>query len=254
MAGRLIPAAATLSFLLCWEALCRLQEIPHFILPAPSRIAILLLTETPLLLKHAAVTTFEIALGIVFSLAAALPLSIAMFFSPLLERGLSPLLIASQAIPVFAVAPLLVVWFGYGMGSKVIMAALIIFFPVTVTLLQGFKSCDPGLRRLFFVMGADFRRTLRYLYWPWALPYFFAGLRVAVSVAAIGAVIGEWVGSLEGLGYLMMQANARLRVDMVFACVVLLSCIGLLLWGGVSRLEARYVRWNQDTKEIQTNK
>ncbi len=253
MKARSLPFVTTLSFLCLWELICRLRDLPPFLLPAPSRIAGVLLSEAPLLLRHACVTTFEILLGIALSLAAALPLSVAMFFSPTLERSLSPLLIASQAIPVFAVAPLLVVWFGYGIGSKVVMAALIIFFPVTVTLLQGFKSCDPGLRTLFFVMGADFRRTMRFLYWPWALPYFFAGLRVAVSVAAIGAVIGEWVGSLEGLGFLMMQANARLRVDMVFACVMILSCIGLLLWSAVSFLEARCVRWVREPEKNRTN-
>jgi putative hydroxymethylpyrimidine transport system permease protein len=241
----LLPLVLTLFFLLFWEAFCRIEKVPPFLLPTPSRIIGLMIAEAPLLLRHATITFLEIILGIMLSLAVALPLAVAMFYSPTLERALSPLLVASQAIPVFAVAPLLVVWFGYGMGSKIVMAAVIIFFPVTVTLLQGFKSCNPGLRTLFFVMGADFRRTLRLLYWPWALPYFFSGLRVAVSVAAIGAVIGEWVGSMEGLGFLMMQANARLRVDMVFASIVILSCIGLSLWTAVSCIEVFCIRWNK---------
>jgi putative hydroxymethylpyrimidine transport system permease protein len=129
------------------------------------------------------------------------------------------------------------------MGSKVAMAAVIIFFPVTVTLLQGFKSCDPDMKTLFSVMGAGFLTTLRHLYWPWALPYFFAGLKVAVSVAAIGAVIGEWVGSTDGLGFLMMQANARLRVDLVFASIVVLSGGSLSLWGTGCIFEKNTVRW-----------
>lgn len=230
-------------FLVCWEILCRTREIPPFILPSPSRILSAILSNWRILLLHGAVTSAEILLGIGLSLLVAIPLSMGMFFSPAAERTLSPLLVTSQAIPVFALAPLLIVWFGYGMGSKVIMAAVIIFFPVTVTLLSGFKNCDPQFRVLFRLMGAGFWKTLRFLYWPWALPYFFAGLRVAVSVATIGAVIGEWVGSQEGLGYLMMQANARLRVDLVFASIALLSCIGLFLWRGVSLLEHRFVRW-----------
>ena len=238
-----LPLLFLCTFLAAWEAFCRLFDIPPFLLPAPSRVAHVLATEAPLLLRHGLTTILEILLGILLSLAVGIPLSIAMFFSPALEKALSPLLIASQAIPVFAAAPLLVVLFGYGMGSKIAMAAVIIFFPVTVTLLQGFKSCDPDLKILFSVMGAGCLTTLRHLYWPWALPYFFAGLRVAVSVAAIGAVIGEWVGSLDGLGFLMMQANARLRVDLVFASIVVLSAVSLSLWGIVCFLEKNTVRW-----------
>ena len=232
-------------FLAVWETLCRLFALPPFLLPAPSRVVHVLAAEAPLLFRHGLTTTLEILLGILLSLAVGVPLSIAMFFSPALEKAISPLLIASQAIPVFAAAPLLVVWFGYGMGSKVAMAAVIIFFPVTVTLLQGFKSCDPDMKTLFSVMGAGFLTTLRHLYWPWALPYFFAGLKVAVSVAAIGAVIGEWVGSTDGLGFLMMQANARLRVDLVFASIVVLSAVSLLLWGTVCIFEKNTVRWTE---------
>jgi putative hydroxymethylpyrimidine transport system permease protein len=238
-----LPLLLLGAFLAIWEVCCRRFSIPPFLLPAPSGVFRVLASEAPLLMRHGLTTTLEIIFGITLSLGMGIPLSIAMFFSPALEKALSPLLIASQAIPVFAAAPLLVVWFGYGMGSKVAMASVIIFFPVTVTLLQGFKSCDPDLRKLFSVMGADFWTTLRYLYWPWALPYFFAGLRVAVSVAAIGAVIGEWVGSLDGLGFLMMQANARLRVDLVFASIAVLSAISLSLWGAVSFLEKKTVRW-----------
>ena len=126
-------------------------------------------------------------------LALAVPLAVAMFAKPSLEKALAPFLVASQAIPVFALAPLLVVWLGYGLASKILMAAVIIFFPITVSLLEGFRSCDTAYRILFRLMGAGFWQTLRRLYWPWALPYFFAGLRVGVSVATIGAVIGEVV-------------------------------------------------------------
>ena len=164
---------------------------------------------------------------------------------PWLEKALSPFLVASQAIPVFALAPLLVVWLGYGMAGKILMAAIIIFFPITVSLLEGFKSCDREFRVMFRLMGAGFWQTMRLLYWPWALPHFFAGLRVGVTVATIGAVIGEWVGAQKGLGYLMIQANARLKVDLVFAVILWLSLMGLLLWFGVGWLERKSIRWKQ---------
>ncbi|HIP82278.1 MAG TPA: ABC transporter permease, partial [Desulfocapsa sulfexigens] len=180
------------------------------------------------------------------ALAVAIPLAMGMFAWPWLEKALSPFLVVSQAIPVFALAPLLVVWLGYGMAGKILMAAIIIFFPVTVSLLEGFKSCDREFRVLFRLMGAGFWQTMRLLYWPWALPHFFAGLRVGVTVATIGAVIGEWVGAQKGLGYLMIQANARLKVDLVFAAILWLSLMGLLLWFGVGWLEKKSIHWKEN--------
>jgi putative hydroxymethylpyrimidine transport system permease protein len=199
--------------------------------------------RAPLLAPHAAVTATEIVAGCLLALAAALPLSVGMFYSPHLERALAPFLVASQAVPVFALAPLLVVWLGYGMASKVLMAAVIIFFPITVTLLEGFKNCDTEYRALFRLMGAGFWATFRRLYWPWALSHFFAGLKVGVSVATIGAVIGEWVGASQGLGYLMIQSNARLQTDLVFAAILWLSLMGLTLWALVGWLEGRMITW-----------
>ncbi len=239
-----IALAGVLAIMTAWEAACRLIPLPDFILPPPSAIVQVAVVKAPLLAANAAVTAVEIVAGIALALTLAVPLATAMFASRSLERALAPFLIASQAIPVFAIAPLLVIWFGYGPASKVVMAAVIIFFPITVSLLEGFKSCHPGYRILFRLMGASFGRQLRYLYWPWALPYFFAGLKVGVSVATIGAVIGEWVGAQAGLGYLMIQANARLQVDLVFAAILWLSLMGVGLWFLVGWLEKRLVVWN----------
>jgi putative hydroxymethylpyrimidine transport system permease protein len=232
-----------LVLLAVWEAACRGLQVPDFILPAPSRILKVAVFQAATLLPHAGITALEVLIGIIVSLLVAVPLSIVMFAHPSLERALAPFLVASQAVPVFAIAPLLVVWLGYGMASKILMAAVIIFFPITVNLLEGFKNCDQEFRVLFQLMGAGFMKTLRLLYWPWALPHFFAGLKVGVSVATIGAVIGEWVGAQQGLGYLMIQANARLNVDMVFAAILWLSGMGLSLWVFVGYLERRVITW-----------
>lgn len=229
--------------LLGWEAACRLLHVPDYILPPPTRVFETAVARTPLLAVHAVVTAAEIVGGILLALLVAVPLATLMFARPTLEKALAPFLVASQAVPVFAVAPLLVVWFGYGMASKVLMAAVIIFFPITVSLLEGYKACDPAYRNLFRLMGAGFWQSLRRLYWPWALPQFFAGLKVGVSVATIGAVIGEWLGAQQGLGFLMIQANARLKVDLVFAAILWLSLMGLGLWHAVGWLERRVVRW-----------
>lgn len=240
---RFLATGGILVLLAIWELACRGLDLPAYILPPPSRIALLAVARAPLIAPHALVTGLEIVAGILLALAVAVPLAVAMFARPALERALAPFLVASQAVPVFAVAPLLVVWLGYGMASKVLMAAVIIFFPITVSLLAGLKGCDRDLRLLFGLMGAGFLDALRLLYWPWALPQFFAGLKVGVSVATIGAVIGEWVGAQQGLGYLMIQANARLQVDLVFAVILWLSLMGLGLWGLVGWIEGRVVTW-----------
>jgi putative hydroxymethylpyrimidine transport system permease protein len=229
--------------LVVWELACKGFNVPDFILPTPSRIIMVALLRAAILLPHAGITALEVLSGIMISLLVAVPLAIVMFAYPSVENALAPFLVASQAVPVFAVAPLLVVWLGYGMASKVLMAAVIIFFPITVNLLEGFKSCDQEFRVLFQLMGAGFWKTLRLLYWPWALPHFFAGLKVGVSVATIGAVIGEWVGAQQGLGYLMIQANARLNVDLVFAAILWLSAIGLSLWFFVGFMEKKVISW-----------
>ncbi len=240
---RTITCGIALLILVLWELACRAFNLPDFILPTPSSILTVSITKAHILAPHAAVTGMEIVAGILLALIIALPLSTIMFACPSIEQALSPFLVASQAVPVFALAPLLVVWLGYGMASKVLMAAIIIFFPITVSLLQGFKSCDSDYTVLFQLMGSRFWKTMRLLYWPWALSHFFSGLKVGVSVATIGAVIGEWVGAQKGLGYLMIQANARLKVDLVFAAILWLSIMGLALWTLVGHLETKIIKW-----------
>ena len=242
---RLATVMALFCLLAVWEGACRSGAVPPYILPAPSRVLAVAVLEAPRLGIHGLVTLTEILAGIGIAVAVAVPLAVFMFSHPDVERALAPVLIASQAVPVFAVAPLLVIWLGYGMASKVLMAAVIIFFPITVSLLEGFKSCESEYRVLFRLMGASFWQSIRRLYWPWALPQFFAGLKVGVSVATIGAVIGEWVGAQQGLGYLMIQANARLKVDLVFAAILWLTAMGLCLWAATGWLESRFVRWKR---------
>ena len=239
----LFSGTLILIILAVWESACRGFNLPDFILPPPSQILTVAVVQVPLLLPHAATTAMEVLVGILLSLMVAVPLAMIMFAHPAVEKAIAPFLVASQAVPVFAIAPLLVIWLGYGIASKVLMAAVIIFFPITVSLLEGFKSCDSEFRILFQLMGAGFWKTMRLLYWPWALPHFFAGLKVGVSVATIGAVIGEWVGAQQGLGYLMIQANARLKVDLVFAAILWLSAMGLSLWVVVGYLEKRVITW-----------
>jgi putative hydroxymethylpyrimidine transport system permease protein len=226
-----------------WELFVKLFTIPLFILPPPSNIFTTAVVQTPYILPHAVITFIEILAGIFLALVTAVPLAILMFAKPVLEKALAPFLVASQAIPVFALAPLLVVWLGYGIASKIFMAWIIIFFPICINLLEGLKSCDSELKTLFRLMGASFFKTLTMLYLPRALPHFFAGLKVGVVVATIGAVIGEWVGAQQGLGFLMIQSNARLQVDLVFAAILWLTGMGIGMWWIVGELEKRIITW-----------
>jgi len=245
---RLAAIAATL--LLLWEGLVLATGVPHFILPAPHRIAAAFTARFDLLAQHAATTATEIVLGLALGTLAGGLLALALAASPRIRGWLLPLVIASQAIPVFAVAPLLVLWLGYGLASKIAMAALVIFFPVTVALFEGLRRTDPGwidLARTMTGGPAAGWRTLVHLRLPAALPAFGAGMRVAAAVAPIGAVIGEWVGSSGGLGYLMLHANARMQVDLMFAALLVLAAMALALYLAVDRILARAMPWAADT-------
>lgn len=235
------PLALFAAGLAAWELAVRALGLPPFILPAPSRIALELVRRHRLLAAHAAITFGEVLAGFALGAAAGVTLALLLDASPSLRRAAMPWLVASQAVPVFAVAPLLVLWLGYGWASKVAMASVITFFPVTVNVLDGLRP-DPDALRLFVALGASRWQLLRMLKLPGALPGLLSGLKVAASVATIAAVIGEWVGAQAGLGYLMMQANAQLRVPLVFAALVWLAAMGLGLYGLVELVERRVSR------------
>lgn len=244
------PLITALGLLAGWELLVRLTGVPPFILPGPIRVARTLVERAELLLAHAGVTVAEILLGILLgSLVGAASAVALAAFAPL-RRWLLPVLVVSQALPVFALAPLLVLWFGYGMASKVAMAVLIIYFPVTAAFFDGMRRTEPGWLELARIMNARRERVLFEIRVPAALPALASGLRVAASVAPIGAVVGEWVGSSAGLGYLMLHANARMQVDLVFAALLLLAILALALWYALDRALARIVHWQKETLSI----
>ena len=174
-----------------------------------------------------------------------------MIASQNLKRWLLPVLVISQAIPVFALAPLLVLWLGYGLASKVAMAVLIIFFPVTAAFYDGLRRTDPGWLELARVMNASPKAILFQIRIPAALPAFASGLRVATAVAPIGAIVGEWVGSSAGLGFYMLHANARMQVDTMFAALALLAVMALALYFLIDWTMSHIVYWQKETdKEV----
>jgi putative hydroxymethylpyrimidine transport system permease protein len=243
--GRAVVVAAGVVAL--WQVLVWATKPLPFILPGPARVAGVWLAQHALILRHTGTTSIEIVAGLLagtaFGVAAALTLA---YFRPA-RRWLLPVLVASQAVPVFALAPILVLWLGYGLASKVAMAALIIFFPVTASFYDGLRRTDPGWLELARTMNADRWRLLRHVRLPSALPALASGLRVAAAVAPIGAVIGEWVGSSSGLGYLMLQANARMQVDLMFAALATLAAVSLLLYYLVDAGARRLLPWSPDS-------
>ena len=236
-----------IGFLAFWEITVRLLGTPAYILPTPSRVAVTLIEQAGLLWRDALVTGSEMLGGLLLGTAAGIGVSLVMAQSRRLEQALGPLLVVAQALPVFAIAPLLVVWFGFGIASKLAMAGLIIFFPVSTSLFEGLRRTDEGLIDLARLNRASRRDTLFLIRLPAALPALASGLRVAAAVAPLGAVVGEWVGSSSGLGLVMLHANARMQTDTVFAGLTILVVFSLALWGAVGVLTRRLVFWAPDT-------
>ena len=239
-----LPRIATLAAMLgIWETAVRLAGTPAFILPPPSGIISAFAEQPSYFLHHAGITATEILLGLAAGLTAGIATALVITASPALSRLVGPALVASQALPVFAIAPLLVIWFGFGMISKVIMAALIIYFPVATAFVDGLRRTDPGLIDLAQLNGASRRQTFAVIRIPAALPAFGSGLRVAAGIAPIGAIVGEWVGASAGLAFIMLQANARMQTDNVFVALVLLALMAILLRTAVERILRRILFW-----------
>ena len=219
-----------------------------FILPGPLQVFAALQANLDYLRGHAFVTLSEIALGLLVGTLLGVSTALLVASWGFARRWVLPLLVMSQALPVFAIAPLLVVWFGYGLGSKIVMTTIIIFFPITSAFQDGLRRTDPGLLDLARLARASRLQTLRLLRIPSALPALASGLRVAIAVAPIGAIVGEWVGASAGLGYVMLHANARAQVDLVFAALLILGLLAAILWFTADALLTRLVPWSVEKR------
>ncbi|MFY0646171.1 ABC transporter permease [Sulfitobacter geojensis] len=228
-----------------WQAAVILTNAPHFILPSPWRVAQAAYHSRAIIAQNAWVTTIEVCLGLLIGTALGVVTAIQLSMSKTAERLMLPILVFTQAVPVFALAPLLTLWFGYGMGSKIVMAVLIIYFPVTSAFHDGLARIDSGYRDLSVSMSAGKWNFMRYVQIPQALPALGSGLRLAAVYAPIGAVIGEWVGASKGLGYLMLLANGRAKIDLMFASLIVLACLTVLLHLAVGVLASRLTRYAQ---------
>lgn len=229
-----------------WQVVVLATGMPHYLLPAPTRVAQVFWARADILWDNAQITMLEIVLGLILGVLAGASCALLLMASRLARRWVLPVLIASQAIPTFAIAPLLVLWFGYGFGSKIVMAILVIFFSVASTFYDGLRRTEPGWLDLARTMSASPWRTLWLVRVPAALPALATGIRVAAVFAPIGAIIGEWVGASKGLGYLMLQSNARMQIDMLFAALFVLAVFAIALYAAVDLILRRLISWAPD--------
>ena len=251
-AARLVPRAVRkgwtslrggLVVLVIWQLAITAFDPPRYLLPAPLAVADTLVTRLSFLAENAATTLAEAILGLVLGTLAGVLSGAAVVGFPRFGALAWPVLLVLQAIPVFALAPLLVIWFGFGMASKIVMAALILFFPVASAFADGLRRTDAALIEVAELAGASRFQTFRWVRIPLAVPAFVTGLRVAAPLAPLGAVIGEWVGASGGLGFVMIQANARMQTEIMFAAIVLLAAMTLVLRFLVDAIAARLTPW-----------
>jgi ABC-type nitrate/sulfonate/bicarbonate transport system permease component len=234
--------------LLAWEAYCRSSGISAVVLPSPTRIVEQLWAFRGDAIRHLLPTIGETIVGLAVSLVVSIVVAVAMDRFVVLRRALQPLLVASQTVPVVAIAPLLVLWFGFGLAPKILIVVLVTFFPVTVALMDGFAAATSEATDLLRAIGATRSEIFRKLRWPAALPSLFTGLRIAATYGVIGAVFGEYVGAYEGLGIWMQLSQNAFRTDLVFAAILLAAALSVALFALVSAVERLVVPWSSGAR------
>ena len=233
------PAVVIVALLGVWQGAVWLFQVPRWLLPPPSSIAVELVASKGLLWSHTLVTLQEVFIGFALAVVVGIVLAVGIAYSRLMERSIYPFVVASQTVPIIAIAPLLLIWVGYGMASKVIVVGLISFFPIVVNMVDGLKSVDGDMVNMMRTMGASRWQVFTKLQVPTSLPFLFSGMKIGIAVSVIAAVIAEWVGASAGLGYLMTLSVPYFLTARVFAAIVVLSFIGVglfLLTGVVERL------------------
>ena len=236
-------AALLLGLVVAWEVIARVSDIPEYLLPTPSEILADLKTDWVILWPALLVTLKEVLIGFVLATVAGVGLAVLLHLYGPLRRTLYPILIGSQTIPIVVLAPILVILLGYGILPKLVIVALICFFPIVVNGLDGLRAVDDDFIRMMYTLDATRWGIFRRVEFPGALPSFFSGMRIAATFASIGAVFGEWSGSNAGLGYVMLAATPNLLTSRIFAAILLLTVISLVLFGLVSLLERIAVPW-----------
>ncbi len=250
MLKRNLPSViAVTAVLLVWQLVCSLGWIPAYMLPSPMKVLRSFVQELPLLWNHSRITLQEAFLGLLLGVSVGFLAAVLMDAFDLLYKAFYPLLILTQTVPSVAIAPLLVLWFGYEMTPKIILIVISTFFPVTVGLLDGFRSADKDAIGLLRSMGADRRHVFWYIKFPTALPQLFSGLRIAAAYSVVGAVISEWLGGFGGLGVYMTRVKKAFAFDKMFAVIFLISAISLALMALVELAEKKCMPYRHLNKE-----
>jgi NitT/TauT family transport system permease protein len=238
------PVLLVVLLLVAWDLVIRLFRIPPYLVPTPRSVVAQLIAEWPRLLHESIPTTYATLGGFALSIAFGIPMALLIAYSRTIESFVYPLLVFSQSVPKIAIAPLFVVWFGFGIIPKVIAAFMLGFFPVVVSTVMGFKSVDPDMLDLARSMKSSRIETFLRISLPQALPSIFAGLKISITLCVVGAVVGEFVGSNSGIGYLLQIANGNFDLPLMFAALTVLSGIGVLLFVAVDVVERLLVPWH----------
>lgn len=252
----LVDRYGSLLLVLCivafWEFSVRYFDIPRFLLPAPSEVVALMYREWSLLQMHATATILSIVSGYAAAVVFALSISALMIRFPLVERLIMPIFVGLQSVPKLAIAPLILIWVGAGFGSKVLVVAAIAFFPIVINTMTGFKQVDRGLRDVFSSVAANERQVFTQLRLPYAMPYIFAGLRIATTLAVLGAIVAEYLAASNGLGYLVLSGSFNFNTARSFAAIISLAFIGTFFFWLMSLVESR-LSWKAKAGGDQTS-
>lgn len=236
---RALPAVIVLiAILALWEIITRVAEVPSYVLPAPSRVFRALLIDSEALLRHSRVTLFETVTGLLLAAVIGIFLAVIMDLSDLVRRAIWPLLVITQSVPVIALAPIFMIYLGFGIAPKILTVVLMCFFPIAVSFAEGLNEVHPAGQALLTSFGANRLQIYTFSRIPAALPSLFSGLRVAATYAMSGALVGEWLSAEEGLGYYMLRVNNAFQLDRVFASIIVVIIWGLLLNFGVALIRA----------------
>ena len=238
-----LPVTLIAGLVAAWEVLCRAARIPVWLLPAPSAIVSDTWGWADRLPGNLWVTCYETLGGFAVAVAIGVPLAIAIVYAPVMRRTLYPILLVVQSVPKVALAPLFLIWIGYGPPSNILIAAIVAFFPVVVNTAAGLESVEPDLLQLTHALQAHPLRVFWKVRLPWALPHLFSGMKVAMSLAVIGAVVGEFVGSDRGLGYLILTASSNMNTAIVFGVMAVLSALGIIAFWAVCLAERLACPW-----------
>jgi len=237
-----LPVAFSLAILLIWHVAVTLHDVPEFILPSPVKVIEELIGSWELLLEHTLVTITEAFLGLFASIVLGTALGLAMGYFETFRRMVYPLFVMTQTVPLFVLAPLFILWFGFGILPKIVVVFMVCFFPIAVTFAQGLTQSDGGMDDLLTVMGATRWKIFRISRIPQALPYLFSGLKIAATYGIVGAVLAEWVGAQKGLGVFMTRAMKSFRTGVLFADVLIIVLLSLILYKTVERVEQMVCR------------